>query len=186
MRPRLDMNPKRLLKEFDHFLSKRNLKFEGVLIGASALYLLEVIKRETIDIDILSPDIPVEILKAAEEFRRLKAEQDVKLIEKWFNNGPSSLRDYLLTGWQSRTQAVFQGKSLTIHALSRKDLIATKLLAFCDRDERDLEDLRHLNPSREDLLELEPWVAGYDGNPGWSKHVRGKFENLARLLGYEL
>lgn len=180
------MNPKLILEEFDLFLKKKNLKFEAIFIGAAALNLLGIIQRETIDIDVLTPDIPFEILEAAKDFRSIQKKKGIELIEKWFNNGPSSLRNYLPLEWRDRIQKVFNGKAITAFTLSRIDLIGTKILAYCDRDERDFGDLLKIRPARSEILEVESWVAAYDTNPDWPRHVRGKLENLARELGYEL
>jgi hypothetical protein len=42
-----------------------------------------------------------------------------------------------------------------------------------------------MNPSLQELKDSFAWVAGYDGNKGWAKHVELSFQKLAGKLGYE-
>ncbi|MGZ3770404.1 MAG: hypothetical protein ACXVCP_16145 [Bdellovibrio sp.] len=43
-----------------------------------------------------------------------------------------------------------------------------------------------MKPTKEELLEILPWVKGYDTNPGWPDYVQGQVEFLAKRLEYEL
>ena len=52
----------KIVSEFDAYLAKRKLKFEGVIIGGAALNLLGVVSRLTRDCDVLDTSIPKEIL----------------------------------------------------------------------------------------------------------------------------
>ena len=63
--------------------------------------------------------------------------------------------------------------------------MSTKILAYCDRG-TDLKDCIDLKPSREEILELLPWVENYDLNPYWPNYVRTQVEVLATRLGYVL
>lgn len=184
---RQEISPKSVIGEFDRFLESKGLAFEAVIIGGAALEVMGVIDRATVDVDVLVPTIPEEIQKAAEDFRAVYFKRTGEtLIEKWLNNGPSSLTRDLEPLWKARITPVYQGRALILHTLGRRDLIASKLFAFCDRDERDLGDLIRMLPTRAELLEILPWVTNRDANPDWPKHVKEKIGKLARRLGYEL
>ena len=62
------MKPKEMLIEFDEYLAVRKLQFEAIVIGGAALAILGVVSRETQDCDVLDPNIPLDIEKAAHEF----------------------------------------------------------------------------------------------------------------------
>jgi hypothetical protein len=175
------MKPTEIVPAFDAFLNLRNLKFEAVVIGGAALSLLGVIIRETRDCDILSPEIPKEILEASKDFAKSVSGVDTN----WLNNGPSSLLKTLPKDWNTRTQSIFQGGNLRLFTLGRPDLLKTKLFAFCDRD-IDLEDCIRLAPSKEELVSSIAWVKDQDANPKWPERVDIVLQNLATRLGYEL
>jgi hypothetical protein len=48
---------KDVLKAFDSFLASEGLRFEAVIIGGAALIVLEVVDRQTKDVDCLDPVI---------------------------------------------------------------------------------------------------------------------------------
>jgi hypothetical protein len=149
-------------------------------VGGTALAILGVIKRETQDCDILFPEIPSLIQKAAQDFAKAKG-----LEINWLNNGPESLKRDLPKGWMARVQDLYSGDALTLKTLGRSDLLATKLWAYCDRG-FDLDDCIKLKPTKEELLEAIKWVSHQDANDSWPKHVKGMFSELAKELGYEL
>jgi hypothetical protein len=59
------MWPIETIEAFDLFLRGRGLRFDGVVIGGTALSLLGIVSRPTKDVDILVPIIPQEIHVAA-------------------------------------------------------------------------------------------------------------------------
>lgn len=174
------MLPIDLIKSFDLILYQRNMSFEAVAIGGTALNLLGIVSRETKDCDILVPKIPEPILKAAKEF----SESQNNLIPEWVNNGPESLRKNLPPGWELRLQPLFKGKAVTLQTLSRTDLLKIKLYAYCDRD-TDFDDCIALKPTPKELSEALMWVQHQDGNTNWPEHVSKNFSKLAKRLGYE-
>ena len=103
------MNVLEVIDKFDAYLKKRKLKFEAVIIGGAALNIMKTISRDTIDVDCLDPKIPEAIILAAEDFRVEFA--DLKLHEKWLNNGPESLIRDLSRNWKSRLQKIYEGQS---------------------------------------------------------------------------
>lgn len=176
------MKVKEALLQFDVFLNKKGLSFEAVVIGAAALVVMDIISRETIDVDCLEPEIPEEILKAAAEFRNIHPEH--KLPEKWINNGPHSLLRDLSKDWRTRIRIIFKGKALVLSTLGRADLLKTKLFAYCDRDD-DLMDCLAMKPTSAELDRCYEWVAARDGNPMWPEHVRKYFDLLKKRLGHD-
>lgn len=175
------MKPTEIIPAFDLYLAKSNLHFEAVAIGGAALSLLGVISRETRDCDILSPEIPKEILEASHAFAK-----SIKGINTdWLNNGPITLLKALPKDWNSRVQTLFEGKNLKLFTLGRLDLLKTKLFALCDRD-IDLDDCILLAHSKQELVASNEWVKDKDANPNWSERVDIVLNDLAKRLGYEL
>lgn len=171
-----------MISKFDKFLSVHGAKFEAVIIGGSALIVLKIIQRETIDIDCLTPVISKHILDLAQEFRDLNP--NLHLTEKWINNGPESLVRDLSPGWRERVEKIFEGKALTFFTLGRLDLLKTKLFAFCDRA-IDFKDCIAMKPTAAELNDAIEWVKDRDANPEWPTHVEKQFIKLKKSLGYE-
>lgn len=178
-------DPKKLLPEFDNFLHQKRVKFKAVVIGSGALTIKGLLQRQTVDIDVLDPKIPDQILKLADEFRSQQEKQGVFLIENWINNGPAKLLLNLPTDWSSRTQLFFKGKALTLVTLGRLDLLKDKLWGFCDLREQDRPVLLALKPSQNELIEAAEWVKVQEAHPSWPDHVDFKVKELSKGLGYE-
>ena len=89
----IPMKPKETIERFDLFLETRGLRLDAVVIGGTALVLLEVVSRQTRDCDILDPQIPVDVADAAREFALDVRNGGEPLDDEWLNNGPSSLAD---------------------------------------------------------------------------------------------
>lgn len=177
------MHPKKIISQFDAFLFQRGASFEAVIIGGSALALLDITSRQTRDCDVLDPAIPADILAAANEFALAMRLAGEILQDDWFNHGPASLSNLLPQDWRLNVQPVFQGKALILYSLGRKDLLRTKLFALCDRA-TDLPDCMALRPTVEEIQEILPWVEAQDANPEWPKHVVEVLADLAARLGY--
>jgi hypothetical protein len=179
------MEPAPTLSAFDQFLSARGLRFDAVIIGGTALVLLGVTSRQTRDCDILDPVLPDEIALAAREFAGQQRAASLELADDWFNNGPRDLIRVLPEGWPERVVTLLEGQGLVLRTLGRKDLLCTKLFALCDRG-FDLADCVALDPTPEELSELQPWVALQDANPDWTAHVHSTLADLGRKLGHVL
>jgi hypothetical protein len=176
------MNPKETIPAFDAFLAAEGLRFEGVVIGGTALGLLGVITRHTRDCDILHPELPADIAQAALRFAQAQRLLGDTLNDDWLNNGPASLMRDLPQGWAARLVPAFVGKAMTLSCLGRLDLLRSKLFALCDRG-IDLPDCLALAPTSSELAELEPWLAERDSNPQWTAHVREVLGDLGRRVG---
>ena len=156
---------------------------DAVVVGGTALALLGVVSRQTRDCDVLDPEIPEEIKRAAREFAASRRAAGESLEDGWFNNGPASLTRQLPDGWKERIEQVFGGKALTLHSLGRTELLMSKLFALCDRGV-DIQDCIALGPTPDELARILPWLSAQDLNPDWPAHVRATVADLARRLGH--
>lgn len=172
-------NSDALLKRIDEELTK--LKEPRVLIacGGGALIAMKVVERRTRDLDIISPEIDPLLKEIA-----VRLAQEFGLSSDWLNNGPASLARDLTSGWKKRTVSIFRGKNLELKALGREDLLATKLYAFCDRED-DFEDVLKLKPTSEELNKILPWVLVRDASPLWPDRVKTCFERVKKRLSLE-
>jgi len=109
------MLPRPTIEAFDRHLLGLGLRFEGVVIGGSALGLMGVIQRPTRD------------------FAKTQRKAGVDLLDDWLNNGPMQLGDVLPAGWRERVERIFEGQVLVLTTLGRSDLLKSKLFALCDR-----------------------------------------------------
>ncbi len=171
------------IEAFDHYLASLDLRFDGVVIGGSALVLMGVVQRLTRDVDVLVPALPEAIATAARDFARQQRQAGGDLVDDWFNNGPMQLGDVLPAGWPERVERIFEGKSLVLSTLGRPDLLKSKLFALCDRG-TDMPDCIALAPTAEELAECLPWLELQDGNELWPDHVRSTMAGLGRRLGH--
>ena len=96
------MLPRQTIEAFDRHLLGLGLRFEGVVIGGSALGLMGVIQRPTRDVDILVPELPRAIASAARDFAKAQRQAGVDLQDDWLNNGPLQLGEVLPAGWRER------------------------------------------------------------------------------------
>jgi hypothetical protein len=179
------MTPADLLPSFDHHLAARNLTFEAVLVGGTALALLGLIARETRDCDVLEPELPADILAASRAFARQLDPAAGLLREDWLNNGPASLAGLLPDGWRERLQELYRGPALRLWAPGRFDLLLSKLFALCDRGS-DLADCLAFHPTSDELVRAEAWLVLQDLHPEWPGHVQSTLTDLARRLGHGL
>lgn len=177
------MLPRQTIEAFDRHLLGLGLRFEGVVIGGSALGLMGVIQRPTRDVDILVPELSRAIASAARDFAKAQRHAGVDLQDDWLNNGPMQLGEVLPAGWRERVQRIFDGQALVLRTLGRSDLLKSKLFALCDRG-TDLPDCIALAPTAEELVECIPWLELQDGNELWPAHVRATIDDLARRLGH--
>lgn len=177
------MHPAETIARFDGFLAQRDVRFDAVIVGGTALVLLGVVSRATRDCDVLEPLLPQDVAAAARAFATEVRAAGEPLADDWLNNGPATLVDIQPPGWRERTIVAFSGNAVTLRTLGRLDLLCSKLFALCDRG-LDLGDCLALQPSSEELTQLAPWVQARDMHPDWPEHVRATLADLARRLGY--
>ena len=177
------MLPRPTIEAFDLWLDERSIDLEAVVVGGSALALLGIVDRPTRDFDILDPELPEDIVQAAQGFAAKLRGDGVELADDWFNNGPIQLVDVLPEGWQRRTQPVFSGTALRLMTLGRADLLKTKLFALCDRG-TDLNDCIALAPSSAELVDARAWLIEQDASPSWPDHARSVLDDLQERLNH--
>ncbi len=179
------MLPRETITRFDAFLHEHSLVLEAVVVGGAALGLLGVTDRQTRDVDVLHPDLPEDVRRAAIAFARSERDAGDHLADDWLNNGPSQLKDVLPPGWESRLQPAFSGAALTLATLGRADLLKTKLFALCDRG-TDLPDCVALAPTEEELADARNWLTLQDAHPDWPDHVQRTLDDLRGRLDHGL
>lgn len=177
------MDPRSTIEAFDRHLAGLGLRFEGVVIGGSALVLMGVVSRLTKDVDVLVPALPEVIANAARDFAKQQRQAGNDIVGDWLNNGPMQLGDVLPAGWRERVEPLFRGEALTFTVLGRSDLLKSKLFALADRSV-DLEDCLALEPTAHELAECLPWLEQQDGNEEWPAYVRDTLAKLGRRLGH--
>ena len=168
------------IEKFDMYLMELDLNFEAVIIGGAALNIMDIISRQTKDVDFLDPDIPEEIKKASINFGINNP--DLKLdANNWMNNGPKALTRDLPKEWRNDLQKIFEGRALRLWTLGRLNLLRTKLYAYADR-EIDYNDCMALNPTNEELDLCLDWVLAGDLSELWPERVEYIFNKLKKDL----
>lgn len=168
-----------VLIRLDEELTKSGERRSLIICGGGALIVMKIIERRTRDVDVVAPEIDPLLNALAAQVGR-----EFGLSENWLNNGPASLVRDLSAGWQQRTVPVFAGKALELRALGRHDLLATKLYAFCDRED-DFDDVLRLKPTKDELDSLFPWVLQRDESAHWPKRVEDCFHRIRGKLNHE-
>ena len=112
------------LDEDASLLFPDDCRFHLIIVGGSALILLEVISRATHDIDALD---------ASGEIRGLLERYDINCrVQTYINNFPYNYED--------RLQPIpLQGRKIDFFTASLEDIVIAKLYSFRDSDQRDIE-----------------------------------------------
>ena len=178
------MDPSLTVPAFDAFLHERGLRFEAVVIGGSALVLLGLIARTTVDVDVVDPHVPEDVLAAAEDFATSRAGRELGIEPGWLNSKSHQfvgVTGGMPDGWRSRLIPLWSGQALVLRTLARLDLLATKLAAFVDRG-TDAPDVEAMLPTSAELIHCWPFVREYDANPNWPAYAKARLEGLAQEL----
>lgn len=167
------------LETLGSLLESRGLEYELVSVGGSSLLLIGLISRSTKDIDILAVvregvytsanPLPPDLVGAIKDVGALHG-----LSNEWMNPGPTSLLDHgLPEGFQSRLITRCYG-TLTLHLAGRHDQIHFKFYAAVDQGPRSkhLDDLKKLEPTREELLGAASWARSHDPSEGFREMSR--------------
>jgi hypothetical protein len=183
------INPGRLeelLGALGQFLEERGVAYALITVGGGSLLLQRLSVRPTRDLDVIA-------VRDGKAFRKaevlpaplLEAARDVGIAagvgENWLNTGPADLMDFgLPAGFEERAEVRRFG-SLTLHIASRLDQICFKLYAAVDQApaSKHLDDLRLLEPTREELVVAARWSMSHDPSEGY----RGQLLALLRMLG---
>ena len=143
--------------------------------GASALCVLGLLSRSTMDVDVLgivsdeTDVVPCEGFSA--EMQRAIAEsgRELELPDDWFNGSASTLLQRSLpagTLERSRKHRREFGPCLVVFFLDRMDQVALKLFASMDpRDgQRHLRDLEEIAPTRDEIHHAVAWMSSWKSN----------------------
>jgi hypothetical protein len=170
-------------------LAARELHYEVVLVGGGNLILRELIARPTTkDLDILGARTAngvAQIRPMPEPLRDavIDVGRAYGLADDWLNTGPDSLLDLgLPEGFSERLERRDFG-GLVAWLAGRFDMVCFKLYAAVDQGPRSrhFQDLRELEPERDDLLAAARWATSHDPSPGF----RSLIIDTLRGLGVE-
>jgi hypothetical protein len=159
----------RALQALGAVLEQRRQPFEIVTIGGSSLMLLGLISRPTRDLDIVALVEDTHYVRAAPLSPALdEAIRDVAdtldLPPNWLNPGPTDLLQLgLPVGFEDRVETRYY-RGLVVHLASRYDQVHFKLYAAADQGVRSkhADDLRRLEPTRDELLTAARWTRTHD------------------------
>lgn len=177
------------LTALGELLAARELHYEVVLVGGGNLILRELIARPTTkDLDILGARTAngvAQIRPMPEPLRDavIDVGRAFGLADDWLNTGPDSLLDLgLPDGFSERLERRDFG-GLVAWLAGRFDMVCFKLYAAVDQGPRSrhFQDLRELEPERDDLLAAADWATSHDPSPGF----RSLLIDTLRGLGVE-
>src|SRR5512147_2859675 len=177
------------LTALGELLAARELHYEVVLVGGGNLILRELIARPTTkDLDILGARTAngvAQMRPMPEPLRDaiIDVGRAFGLADDWLNTGPDSLLDLgLPDGFTERLERRDFG-GLAAWLAGRFDMVCLKLYAAVDQGPRSrhFQDLRELEPERNDLLAAARWATSHDPSPGF----RSLLIDTLRGLGVE-
>jgi len=162
-----------------------------VVVGGASLNLLGMIERATHDVDVIARASGVDGLGPAdlhpgqplpEALSRAvrKVARDYALREDWLNAEVSSQWSQGLPPTLPQDIEWRRFGALDVGLVGRRTLIALKLFAAADRGSRSvqLQDLRELTPTEDELKEAEEWVLTQDASPLFPRMVTGVIEHV--------
>jgi len=165
----------------------------GLLVcGGAALIVRGYVPRTTRDVDVLTY-FDVETVNQRDLERHMRLPEmvremaravaaDMDIDEDWLNVGPSSLVSLgLPEGLMSRASGRDYGRCLKVLFLGRVDQIHLKLYASLSREERHVQDLLALKPTRHEVEQAKKWVEAVAADG----FLPADLAALIRDLGYE-
>jgi hypothetical protein len=177
------------LAALGELLAVRGVHYEVVLVGGGNLILRELINRPTTkDLDILGERTangvtPIRPLPGPLRDAVIDVGRTYGLADDWLNTGPDSLLELgLPEGFIERLERRDFG-GLVAWLAGRFDMVCLKLYAAVDQGPRSrhFQDLRDLDPDRDDLLSAARWAVSHDPSPGF----RSLLVETLRTLGVE-
>lgn len=187
-----------LLTEFADWLQFEGVEsVEWLICGGVAMALQDLNPRTTQDVDVLGEwnhsqlqvvcldHFPEKIMSSIE--RVVKNHPELEgFSEHWINLGPSHLAKHgLPAGFAHRLKSIRFGKTLTLHLLSRVDLLPLKLYAasdrFSPRQQIHFADLKLLNGSFDELDQALDWVRTLSD----FEEKRPEIQAVLERLGYD-
>lgn len=165
---------------------------EVLCCGASALCVLGLLSRSTMDVDVLGVVVqdldldPCEVFPAEMERAIANAGLELGLADDWFNGSASRLLERGVpegTLERSLSHRRSFGPCLTVRFIDRRDQVALKLFASMDPVEgiRHLKDLEEISPTTDELSHALMWMAGWKSSDAF----RAKLKAIVTGLGFE-
>lgn len=118
----------------------------GGVAGLLGQYLSE--SRTTADCDVLN-DVDDESWRLLQE-AVAKVAQELDLPSSWLNRESRIYQHSFALGWEERAVGIGRYGPLDVRIISRKDLIASKIVSAVTR-QYDLEDLQAIKPTEQEL-----------------------------------
>jgi hypothetical protein len=165
---------------------------EVLCCGASALCVLGLLSRSTMDVDVLGVVVrdldldPCEVFPMEMERAIANAGLELGLADDWFNGSASRLLERgVPAGTLERSFAHRRtfGPCLTVRFLDRRDQVALKLFAAMDPVDgiRHLKDLEEISPEAEEISHALEWMEEWES----SISFRTKLKEIVTGLGFE-
>jgi hypothetical protein len=188
------------LKALGEVLADRGLAFDLVVIGGAALGLRGLVARPTKDVDVVAivehgcwrkatKPLPAPLVEAVREVAdALELSREPGDDKDWIDTGPSFLLELgLPEGFDRRVDTQTFG-ALTIRIAARSDLITLKLWAATDRKrgsrrQVDIDDLKRIAPTSQELRTAINWCAQKDGRIDF---VEGEVRPVLEKMGIDL
>jgi hypothetical protein len=162
--------------------------YEIIVVGGSALLVLDLVDRPTEDVDLVAlkegetvrsaNPLPADLVTARDRVAR-----DFGLPDSWLNDEAADLvRLGLPEGFLDRVRRRRYGRSLTVLYASRFDQVHFKLYATVDQGPGKHEaDLRALEPTEQELIAAARWSTTHDPSDGY----RSQLVRVLRIFGVE-
>jgi len=165
---------------------------EVLCCGASALCVLGLLSRSTMDVDVLGVVVsdrdldPCEVFPVEMERAITNAGLELGLADDWFNGSASRLLERGVpvgTLERSLTHRRTFGPCLTVRFLDRRDQVALKLFAAMDPVDgiRHLKDLEEILPEAEKISHALEWMGRWESSAAF----RAKLKAIVTGLGFE-
>jgi len=187
-------------EEIEHALSVlgRRMALDGapdmevLCCGASALCVLGLLSRSTMDVDVLGVVVrdqdldPCEVFPVEMERAIAHAGLELGLADDWFNGSASCLLERGVPEGTLERSLVHRrtfGPCLRVRFLDRRDQVALKLFAAMDPVDgiRHLKDLEEITPDAEEISHALEWMAGWESSAAF----RAKLKAIVIGLGFE-
>jgi len=148
---------------------------EVLCCGASALCILGLLSRSTMDVDVLGiisdekEVLPCEHFSPEMESAIAASGRELGLPDDWFNGSASTLLQRSLpSGTLERSKKHRQvfGACLAVRFLDRMDQVALKFFAAMDPKDghRHLQDLEEIAPTRPEIIHAITWMTAWKSN----------------------
>ena len=165
---------------------------EVLCCGASALCVLGLLSRSTMDVDVLGVVVrdrdldPCEVFPMEMERAIAIAGLELGLSDDWFNGSASRLLERgVPAGTLERSlphRRTF-GPCLTVRFLDRRDQVALKLFAAMDPFDgiRHLKDLEEISPEEAEIFHALEWMEEWESSVAF----RTKLNEIVTGLGFD-